>query len=534
MNIHQGGDAYCWSCETRFSKKEVEEGSMNTSPKNLRVRSEGLSLQEISDLPSAGLAGRKISKQVMEHFGVKVETNKDTGLIVRHYYPQGSGYKCRYVKDKKFFDVGDAKGIFGLEAFTPGGKRLVITTGEIDAMSYAEACLHRYKRMYPVISFGSDKHVERLLDVRDFVRSFDEVVLMFDQDSSGQKSLEKAIPIVGMDKVKIARLTRKDPNDVLKEDGPEALMTAIFDAQPYIPGGILGRDELWDLLEDYNSIQSMPFPPCLSGVNLKTKGKRYGDITLFISGTGSGKSTLLREDALFTLETTDDKIGWLAFEEGPGESARKLSGMALKRNPANEEIPLEELREGFNKVFGDDRIMVLDHQGSMNDESIVDKLEYMCLSGCKHIYIDHITILVSEGVEGLTGNEAQDKIMNDLLRLVKRYPVWIGLVSHLRKVKQSEKSFEEGQLPSMDDIRGSGSVKQVSMDIIAFARNMAAKSSKVRNKVKMSVLKCRFTGLTGPVNGALYDFETGRLNPLDYIVPDDEEDEEMIIEEEQE
>jgi twinkle protein len=101
--------------------------------------------------------------------------------------------------------------------------------------------------------------------------------------------------------------------------------------------------------------------------------------------------------------------------------------------------------------------------------------------------------------------------MNDLLRLVKRHPVWIGLVSHLRKAPNNKGSFEEGRLPSIDDIRGSGSIKQISFDIISFARNLTADNDKERNTIKMRILKSRYTGLTGSVKGAHYIYDTGRL-----------------------
>ena len=141
--------------------------------------------------------------------------------------------------------------------------------------------------------------------------------------------------------------------------------------------------------------------------------------------------------------------------------------------------------------------------------------------GCEYIFVDHITILVSEGADGLTGNEAQDKVMNDLLRLVKKFPVFIGLVSHLRKAQSGKKSFEEGRLPSIDDIRGSGSIKQISFDIIAFARNLMAEQEAQRNTIMMAILKSRHTGLTGVVKGACYSNETGRLTAVDAFPDED-------------
>jgi twinkle protein len=195
----------------------------------------------------------------------------------------------------------------------------------------------------------------------------------------------------------------------------------------------------------------------------------------------------------------------------------KLAGMAINRNPSNEEISNEDLKVGFDKVFKDDRVIVLDHQGSINDASIVEQLEYMALMGCEYLFIDHITILTSEGADGKEGNAAIDLVMNHLLRLVKRHPIWIGLVSHLRKVASGKKSFEQGKLPTMDDIRGSGSIKQVSFDILAFARDMTSPDEIIRNSIIMSVLKSRTIGLTGPISGAFYDQATGRLTHSEYL-----------------
>ena len=101
--------------------------------------------------------------------------------------------------------------------------------------------------------------------------------------------------------------------------------------------------------------------------------------------------------------------------------------------------------------------------------------------------------------------------MNDLLRISKQHNVWIGLVSHLRKMQVSGKSFEEGLLPTVDDIRGSGSIKQISHDIIAFARNIAADDEDERNTIKTAVLKSRYTGQTGPSGNCKFDHNTARI-----------------------
>lgn len=518
--IYEDGTSFCFSCQSFFPKQEGEviEQQNQKAPNFFKPK---ISVEEIKELPARGFKERKITKNVTEFFDVKVSYS-DSGEIDTHYYPydNNKSYKIRKLP-KDFSWLNKSNGLFGQSKFNGGGKRLIITEGEIDALSIAQASLDKYSKIYPVVGMSSAVMSKSLLENREWIRSFNEVVLCLDSDEAGQKATEEAIKIIGIDKVKIAKLPCKDPNEVLVKFDSNRLLQCVFDAAPYVPAGIINKDALWEALQSYNSIESVPYPGCLDGVNSKLKGMRPGEIALFISGTGSGKSTVLREIMLHLLENTKDKIGVISLEEAPAETARKLAGMVLQKNPAKEEIPLDELKIGFDKVFGDDRVVLLDHQGSINDSSIVDQLEYMCLIGCKYLFIDHITILVSEGVENLTGNEAQDKVMNDLLRLVKRHPVWIGLVSHLRKAPGGGKSFEEGKLPSIDDIRGSGSIKQISFDIISFARNLTADHEVERNTIKMRILKSRHTGLTGTVKGARYVYDTGRLIGVQEDVSED-------------
>ena len=514
--LYEDMTSFCFSCEKFFPKDESDKVSDNFEQED-EVKptfKKKQSLEEIAEYRSRGFKERGITKHVCEFYGVKVSVDPQ-GEIDTHYYPYDNekAYKVRKLP-KDFTWVGKSLGLFGKDAFNGGGRRLIITEGEIDALSCAQASMTRYQKIYPSVAISSAAMTKSLLENREWIRSFNEVILCFDEDEAGRKAAEEAIKIIGLDKVKLTKLPEKDANEVLVKHGSDRLLQCIFDAAPHIPAGIISKNALWDALVQYNNIASTPYPAFLNGVNKKTKGARLGEIALFVSGTSCGKSTIMREIKLSLKESTDSKIGVVSLEEAPAETARKLSGMAIYKNPAKEELTPEELKEGFDKVFGDDRFMLLDHQGSLKDESILDKIEYMALSGCKYIIIDHITILVSEGADGLTGNEAIDKVMNDLLRFVKRHNVWIGLVSHLRKTNNSGKAFEEGEMPNLDDIKGSGSIKQVSFDIIAFARNLMHKDERKRNTIRMAVLKCRYTGLTGPVKGAYYNYDTGRFEEI--------------------
>ena len=469
----------------------------------------------VGEYPSFALASRKIDRDIVDYFNVRMSVDED-GKPEAHYYPYTRdgkivAYKKRELP-KKFGVVGDFKNVqlFG-QSVCSNGKTLVVTEGEIDAMAVAQAYKEHYQRIFPVVSMPSASGFNVLLAQREWVNSFENVVLLFDQDEAGQVAVEKAAKIIGPERCKIGVLSKKDASEVLIESGHKDVLRAIWDARPWSPVGIMQGEAIWEEFTKRQAIESIPYPDCLNGLNTKLKGIRHGEITLFTSGTGSGKSTVIKEIILDLLAKTDERVGLISLEESVGDTAEKFISMQLQR-PIMDPPPVsdQQARDAFDAVFGDERLILLDHQGSVGDSSLIDKIEFMALMGCKYLVLDHITIAVSEGSEGLSGNEAVDKVMSDLLKIVKRHDVWLGLISHLRKA-MGGKSFEEGNLASIDDIKGSGSIKQISFDIVSFARNLVAEDEIERNTVKFRVLKSRFTGFTGDAGAAIYDPKTTRL-----------------------
>lgn len=509
--IYEDG-AHCFSC-SYSTKKKVK--NMNDF-KDLSTKSSTNMLAEIKNLNSFAIMSRGISKQVIDYFGIKMAVSPE-GFGRSHYYPYTKNgtvvaYKER-ILPKSFQIHGDFKDteLFGQNSAS-GGKTLVITEGELDACAVAQSFLDKYNKIFPVVSIPSATGLKALLEQRSWIRTFESIILMFDKDEAGQAAIEKASKIIGAGKVKVAKLKAKDPCEQLIAYGSESLLRAYWDAQTWSPAGLVVGEKVWEQYKQRRNTESIPYPDCLKGLNDKLKGIRHGEITLFTSGTGSGKSTVIKEIVLDLLDKTDDKIGLISLEESVGDTAEKFIGMFLKKNTVSgESISEKDERAGFEHVFGTERLVLLDHQGSVGDASLIDKIEYMALMGCKYLVLDHITIAVSEGTEGLSGNEAIDKMMSDLLKIVKKHNVWLGLISHLRKSPGGGKSFEEGNLASIDDIKGSGSIKQISFDIIAFARNLVSENPNERNTIKFRVLKSRFTGLTGTAGAATYDGDTGRL-----------------------
>ena len=509
--VYSDGSAFCFSCK-KTQAKDTQDTEVDFS-----VVQTNLNLDEISELPVDTF--RNISKQVLYNAGVKVEYDQDRNII-SHYYPitinkKIKAYKKRIVATKDFRVVGKAE---VPELFNQSNcgryKNLVITEGEIDCLSLIEM-LTKAKAKFDVVSIvnGAQSARRNIASNLDFINKYDKVFLAFDNDEPGIASANDAAHVIKPGKCHIVNSVYKDANDALCKEQSDTYLSNVWGAKVYKPDNFVTGEKIWDAFKERSTVKSVPYPNCLKGLNDKLFGMRLGEITLFTSGTGSGKSTVVKETILNLLEQSDTKVGLISLEESIGDTATKLIGMSINKNiRMPDDVTEEEARKGYEKVFGDERLILLDHQGSVADTSLLDRIEYLAALGCSYLILDHITIAVSEGVDGATGNEAVDKVMSSLLKIVKRYNIHLTLISHLRKSSGEGKSFEEGIMPNLDSIKGSGSIKQISFDIIGFARNMMATEKSDRNIVKFAVLKSRFSGDTGQCGQATYNVDTGRLN----------------------
>jgi twinkle protein len=197
------------------------------------------------------------------------------------------------------------------------------------------------------------------------------------------------------------------------------------------------------------------------------------------------------------------------------ESVRK-TGLSLMSLAANKplhlpdtEVSYEEKRAAFDATLGTDRLYMFDHFGSTNIDNIVKRTEeFSSAFGCGYIFLDHISIVVSSQDNG-DERKALDRIMTELRTLCQKTGVALILVSHLKRPES--KGHEEGAATSLAQLRGSGSIAQLSDMVIGLERNGQADDDIIRNTTRVRVLKNRFSGVTGAACALLYDKETGRM-----------------------
>lgn len=420
-------------------------------------------------------------------------------------------------KDKNFYVRGKKTyRFFGQHLFN-GNKKLIITEGEIDCLTVSQIQGNKY----PVVSipFGTRSAVETFKQNYEWLCSFEEVIVMFDMDTAGREAVSKVSGILPPHKLKVATLPLKDPNDCLLAGKADTVVQAIWQAKEYKPDGIVNASDLKDVLfKEDEQIQSFdyPFSPKLCEM---TQGIRRGEMLLLTAGTGIGKSTFARELA-YKLKMVDGlKIGMVMLEESPKKTLRDLLSIHLK-------VPLhllwknEDIRniakDAFDVVFGDGRFCLYDHFGSIEGGNLLDKIRYLIVAeNCDFVIFDHVSIAVSGLEDNADERKCIDRLMTNLRSLVEETGAGIIVVSHLRKVDTKSNPFEQGGKISLDDLRGSGSLKQLPDIILALERNQQADDEVSKNILKVRVLKNRFTGNTGLADPIKFDKTTHRIIDVD-------------------
>lgn len=468
------------------------------------------------------LTKRRISKEICEKAGYWIGKLNGETVQIANYRDQNGEIISQKIRaaNKEFATRGKHKSdSLYLKHLWSGGKRIVITEGEIDALSVMQV----QGGKWPVVSLGSGAQVAKktLSANYEYLDQFEEIILMFDMDEAGRKAVEEAAPVLPAGKVKVAVLPYKDANECLVNGDTEAIINQIFNANPWVPDGVVSaasmKERVQQHLETAESV-GLLFDGC-EGLNERTLGTRGGEVVMVTSGSGMGKSTFVRQQALAWGNKHGKRVGMAMLEESAEETVEDILGLhcgfRLRQSPL--EFKREFVTSGsydlaFSEVFGSDQFHLYDSFAEAETERLLAKLAYMRMGlDCDVIILDHISIVVSASEES-DERKMIDRLMTKLKSFAKSSGVILVVVCHLKNPTKG-KAHEEGRPVSITDLRGSGALRQLSDTIIALERNQ---QGDMPNLVLIRLLKCRFTGDTGVAGYMGYNKQTGRLEESDF------------------
>lgn len=518
LDVFDDGHTWCYVCET-YTPGDGER-------KEPTVKLMSKDLMPLDSLHLSPLRKRGISEDTCKKFSYYMADLKDdqTVHVACHFDDSGNiiAQKIR-TAEKNFWMLGDHQDRFVGQHLFHGGKKLVITEGEIDMLSVSQVQGNKY----PVVSLpqGSNSAKKTFMAQMEWLEKFDEVITMFDMDEPGEKARKAVEGILSPSKLKHATLPKphKDPNDCLKAGVAEEITRAIWNAKVYKPDGIINGNELWeDLMEEPEDILAYSYPWDIPLKDL-TVGLRPAELWITTAGSGVGKTTFVRQIAHHLGTRLGLKVGMVMLEENPKRTVKGLMSvhMGKRLHISRKGVDSELYRKTFEETVGSGNFVLYNHFGSTEGDNLLGQLRYLAVAEkCQFIVLDHISIAIS----GLDSDKDErrliDYLMTKMRSLVEETGVGLIVVSHLRKTdgKQS-RPFEEGGQISMDDLRGSGALKQLSDVIIALERNQQAEDGTEKNTTRIRLLKDRITGETGIAGYLFYNKQTDRLEAVDKEEP---------------
>lgn len=454
-----------------------------------------------------------------EQFDYRVGTQRGETVQIAPYHDAAGrvvAQKIRPADKTRMHWVGDKKSalpLFGQAKWKAGGRMVVITEGELDAMSMAQAM----NNTWPVVSVPDGAHSasKAVAKAIDWLEQFERVVFMFDMDDAGREAAADAAALITPGKAYIAELPLKDASDMLQAGRVKELTNAAWQARAYRPDGILEVSSLKAkaiLPPSYG----LPFPfPTLTRA---TYGIRRRELYGYGAGVGSGKTTLFKQLMLTTMfpdmieshegvpiiEPEPRKVGALLLEENPVKTLRTLAGMRLGKRvhvPGVEfdEAALEKVIDEMDGLF-----FPYNHFGAKDWDSIKGVIRYMILGlGIKDIFLDHLTALLAHAEDD---RKELDVIMADLASLVEQHDATIHFISHL--TTPTGTAHEEGGRVLEKHFTGSRAIARWAHNLFALERNKQDPDS----PTTFRILKERETGdATGLTFGLGYQRDTGLM-----------------------
>lgn len=523
-SVYSDGHEYCFVCEHRVPASDERKEKLSSrrrivgggKPMTYNVWNFGESNGRYSALTARG-----ISKETCQKAGYWIAKVDGVMYQVADYRDQNGNIVSQKVrdKDKNFKTTGSHKSdaLFGKHLWN-GGKKIVVTEGEIDMLTVME--LQDCK--YPVVSLGHGASAAKKTCAAnyEYFDQFEQIILMFDMDEAGRKAVEEAAQVLPAGKVRVAVLPCKDANECHLNGHDREIMEQVWNAGPWIPDGVVSALSLRERIREHLSSEEsvgLLFSGC-TGINDKTLGARGGEVIMVTSGSGMGKSTFVRQQALQWGTAMGKKVGLAMLEESVEETAEDLIGLHNRvRLRQSDSLKREIIENGkfdqwFDELFGNDTFHLYDSFAEAETDRLLAKLAYMRSGlGCDVIILDHISIVVSASGES-DERKMIDNLMTKLKGFAKSTGVVLVVICHLKNPDKG-KAHEEGRPVSITDLRGSGALRQLSDTIIALERNQ---QGDMPNLVLVRILKCRFTGDTGIAGYMEYNKETGWLEPSSY------------------
>lgn len=510
LAINQDGSSKCYvcgvykRCDDMSQSVPLDKHEDNTHYNNTRrgfsdpISTRGLDLKYIRH--------RGISEDTMKKYGVVYSEDSDN-----FYFPYQSAAKVRPMEVKKFWWEGDTKSslpLFGMDKFSAGSaKAITITEGEFDAMAVYEMLGD-----YPVVSVkSSGDAANNCKQAHDYLNSFEKIYLCLDADKPGQDATLQILDLFNVNKVYVVKLDPelKDANNYLEQNKRAQFTKTWWAAKKHKPANIIDSfDQVREVLfaEMGDCLGEYPFP----SLQEMTFGLREGEMVLIKAPHKIGKTEFIRAIEYHILKTTKHPLGVIHLEESQQRAIQGLLAYEYKEPlhlPTCSISKEEQMTKYMEMVGSEGRLHFYKHFGSDDPDDILSTIRYLVqVCGCKFIFLDHISQLVS-AIETDDERRKLDYICTKLSQMVDDLKFCLIFISHVNDLGQT---------------RGSRYIEKVPDLILYLQRDRNDPDPIMKNTTKVIIEGNRFAGMEGEAGELFFDHFTFMLREktIEQIISD--------------
>ena len=434
------------------------------TPKIYKVLKQPKKRIESKDGAVAYLASRGIGEEVCRRYEITTHKNNENVLVFPFYDGEGKlqfikyrniAWKKGMVGSKEWAEKDTMPILFGMKQCNRNNPRLVITEGQIDSLSLAQAGIENAVS----VPTGA-KGFTWLVPVYDWICQFKEIVVFGDYENgivTLYDELKARLPMT----VKVVRhkdyLGEKDANDILRKYGTNALVTAVEKAE--VPKLENVKDLATVKSIDINRLEKIKTQ--IPEIDRVIGGLCMGQVILLTGKSGDGKSTFGSQLICAALDQHENVFAysgelpdfhfkrWIDFQLAGNEN---VVGMENEFGEFEYNIKDKALKQITDWYRG--RCYLYDNDFIPEDKdeltSLVSTIEQAIKQyNTRLIFIDNLMTAMEVVEDARNLYISQSRFVGQLKHIAAKYNVVVILVAHPRKTKEE---FDNTDVSGTGDI----------------------------------------------------------------------------------